>query len=87
LTTEFQNEEIFGRRRIRAGSPRNRWEEEVRKNVAKLLCTKIGTQRQDIGETGEKQGRKNPGNRPYEEEIMKKNNKLYFCTVSRTGMN
>jgi hypothetical protein len=53
LTTESQNEGIFGRRR-HAGSPRNRWENEVRKNIAKLLSTKIGVQRQDTGVIGEK---------------------------------
>jgi hypothetical protein len=39
LITESQNEGIFGRRR-HAGSPRDRWEDEVRKNITKLLSTK-----------------------------------------------
>jgi hypothetical protein len=51
LTTESQNEGIFGRRR-HAGSPKNRWEDEVRKNLSKLLSRIIGVQRQETGETG-----------------------------------
>jgi hypothetical protein len=60
----------------------------VRKNIEKLLSKKLARKGKTWEKLERKQRRIRSGNGSYEKEIMKKNkNKLYFFTVSGTGIN